>query len=95
MHPSDDASKFLFGADTVGHMLLANCSAPMCPESISDYFQSDPNSRYPQSAYQAALDTYGRTARFIFVCDAFVTQCAGSRCFKKVGLIATSSRTLP
>jgi hypothetical protein len=57
-HPSDDASKFLFGTDTVGHMLMASCSAPMCPESISDYFgSSDPNSRYPQSTYQAALDT--------------------------------------
>jgi hypothetical protein len=29
----------------------------MCPESINDYFDNDPNSRYPQSAYQSALDT--------------------------------------
>ena len=46
------------GTDTVGHMLMANCSAPMCPESINDYFANDPNSRYPQSAYQATLDTW-------------------------------------
>jgi len=38
-------------------MLFANCSAPMCPESINGYFDNDPNSRYPQSAYQSALDT--------------------------------------
>ncbi len=68
LHPSDDASKWLFGTDTVGHMLMANCSAPMCPESINGYFDSDPNSRYPQSAYQSALDTCVARRRFSFIC---------------------------
>jgi hypothetical protein len=85
VHPSDDASKFLFGTDTVGHMLMANCSAPMCPESVSDYFKdSDPNSRYPQSAYQAALDTYCSIAYCMFWPKPYVTHCTDFLFFKRV-----------
>lgn len=75
---------------------MANCSAPMCPESVSDYFKdSDPNSRYPQSAYQAALDTYCSIAYCIFWPKPFVTHCTDFLFFKRVTFTLFAFRYLP